>query len=277
MQELDNETMQRMEKLRKMQQASNKPPKTNQELFSRLKQAGIEKRKEKEYTPEKGVNAGKTIRPCLTFREITNIVEKYAILKTIGEDERELETSPLYWYEPDSGTYTKNTKKINTMINIVDNQATERTIKEVRNKLILECKETIKTNDTNLVIVNNGIYDRSQKKLLPFSPDYIFTTKIATNYNPNASIEPVYNGWSVSKWFNEISNGEQDKIKLLWQIVTACVDSNISHEAAIFLVDNGQGRTGKSTFEKLIMNLVGEENCGQLKLIEFEENGRAHV
>lgn len=272
MQELDNETKQRMEKLRKMQQASNKPPKTNQELFSRLKQAGIEKRKEKEYTPEKGVNAGKTIRPRLTFREITNIVEKYAILKTIGEDERELETSPLYWYEPDTGTYTKNTKKINAMINIVDNQATDRIIKEVRNKLILECKEVIKTNNSNLVIVNNGIYDRSQNKLLPFSPEYVFTTKIATNYNPQASTEPVYAGWSVSKWFDEIADGQEDKLKLLWQIITACIDSNISHEAAIFLVDNGQGRTGKSTFENLIMNLVGEENCGQLKLIEFEDD-----
>ena len=270
---LDQETLDNMEKLRKLQQVNDdEPPKTNQELFSRLKQAGIEKRKEKEYTPEKGMNAGKTIRPRLTFRKITNIVEKCAILKTIGEDERELETSPLYWYEPDSGTYTKNTKKINTMINIVDNQATDRIIKEVRNKLILECEEAIKTNNSNLVIVNNGVYDRSQNKLLPFSPEYVFTTKIATNYNPHASSEPVYNGWSVSKWFDEISNGEQDKIKLLWQIITACIDSNTSHEAAIFLVDNGQGRTGKSTFENLIMNLVGEENCGQLKLIEFEDD-----
>ena len=47
MQELDSETKQRMEKLRKMQQASNKPPKTNQELFSKLRQAGKAKRKEK--------------------------------------------------------------------------------------------------------------------------------------------------------------------------------------------------------------------------------------
>lgn len=268
----DEETKKNAEKLRKMQQRNHELPKTNQELFSRLKQAGIQKRKEKEYTPEKGVNAGKTIRPRLTFREITNIVEQHAIFRTIGEDERELETSPLYWYEPDSGTYTKNTKKISALVNIVDNQATERIIKEVRNKLIIECKEATKTKDNNLVIVKNGIYDRKQGKLLPFSPKYVFTTKIATKYNPKASQEPVFNGWSVTKWFNEIANGQVDKIKLLWQIITASVDANISHEAAIFLVDEGQGRTGKSTFENLIMNLVGEENCGQLKLIEFEND-----
>lgn len=268
----DNETMENIKKLRKLQQENSEPPKTNQELFSKLKQAGIEKRKEKEYTPEKGVNAGKTIRPRLTIREITNIAEKYAIFRTIGENEREIETSPLYWYDLDSGTYTKNTKKIDKLINIIDNQATERIIKEVRSKLFIECKETKKTHDDNLVIVNNGIYDRNKKELMPFSPEYVFTTKIATNYNPNASTEPIYNGWSISKWFDEIANGQEDKIRLLWQIITASIDSNTSHEAAIFLVDNGQGRTGKSTFENLIMNLVGEENCGQLKLIEFEED-----
>lgn len=269
---IDEETQKNMEKLRKLQQSNNEPPKTNQELFNKLKQAGNNLRKNKEYTIESGAHKGEVRKPRLTFREITNIVEKYAIFRTIGENEKELEQSPLYWYDLDNGIYTKNIKRISTLINYVDNQATERMIKEIRNKLLIECKETSRTYDNNLTIVNNGIYNLEKDKLLPFSPDYVFTTKIATNYNPNASTEPVYNGWSVSKWFNEIANGQQDKINLLWQIITASIDANISHEAAIFLVDNGQGRTGKSTFEKLIMNLVGEENCGQLKLIEFEDD-----
>lgn len=268
----DEETQKNAEKLRKMQQGNHELPKTNQELFSRLKQAGIQKRKEKEYTITKGANQGKVVRPRLTFREITDIVKKYAIFRTIGENAKELEVSPLYWYDLDNGTYTKNTKKIDAMINVVDNQTKDREIKEIRQKIRIECKEAAKTSGNNLIIVNNGVYDRKQNKLLPFSPKYIFTTKIATNYNPNASQEPVYNGWSVSQWFADIADGKADKLKLLWQIITASIDSNISHEAAIFLVDDGQGRTGKSTFEKLIMNLVGEENCGQLKLIEFEND-----
>lgn len=268
----DEETQKNAEKLRKMQQGNDKLPKTNQELFNRLKQAGIQKRKEKEYTPEKGVNAGKTIRPRLTFRETTNIVEKYGVFRIIGDDKEEQSKAPLYWYNLDDGIYSKDETEIRQLINYVDNQATDRAITEVFNKLILESKRVSRTHNKNLVIVNNGVYDRSQNKLLPFSSDYVFTTKIATNYNPQASIEPVYNNWSISKWFNEISNGEQDKNKLLWQIITACIDSNISHESAIFLIDDGQGRTGKSTFENLIMNLVGKNNCGQLKLIEFEDD-----
>ena len=272
MQELDNETKQRMEKLRKMQQTSNKPPKNNRELYARLKQAGKVKRKDKEVVIQSGVHKGEVKRPRLTFREITNILEQYATFRTIGETEKELDTSPLYWYDLNKGTYTKSLKKINKLINMVDNQASDKAMKEVRCKLTIECKETAKTKDCNLIIVNNGIYNRLEDKLMPFSPDYVFTTKIATNYNPNASVEPVFNGWSVSKWFDEIADGQADKLNLLWQVIGASVDSNVSHECAIFLVDDQQGNTGKSTFEDLIMNLVGKENCSQLKLKEFEED-----
>lgn len=272
MQELDSETKQRMEKLRKMQQASNKPPKTNQELFSRLKQAGKAKRKEKETVIQSGIHKGEIKRPRLTFREITNIVEQYAIFRVIGDDEEEQSKAPLYWYNLNKGVYVKDDTEIKQLINYVDNQATDKAISEVYNKLFLESKRVPRTHNSNLVIVNNGIFDKSQNKLLPFSSDYVFTTKIATNYNPDASSEPVFNGWSVSKWFDEIADGQEDKLKLLWQIITASIDANISHESAIFLIDDGQGRTGKSTFENLIMNLVGKNNCGQLKLIEFEDD-----
>src|SRR5699024_12400539 len=83
---------------------------------------------------------------------------------------------------------------------------------------------------------------------------------------------PVFNGWSQTKLFVARSHGVEDKLKLLWHVITASIDANISHESAIFLIDDGQGRTGKSTFENLIMNLVGKNNCGQLKLIEFEDD-----
>ena len=177
MQELDNETKQRMEKLRRMQQASNKPPKTNQELFSRLKQAGKAKRKEKETVIQSGIHKGEIKRPRLTFREITNIVEQYAIFRVIGDDEEEQSKAPLYWYNLNKGVYVKDDTEIKQLINYVDNQATDKAISEVYNKLFLESKRVPRTHNSNLVIVNNGIFDKSQNKLLPFSSDYVFTTK----------------------------------------------------------------------------------------------------
>ena len=64
--------------------------------------------------------------------------------------------------------------------------------------------------DKNLVPVGNGIFNRTSKHLQSYTPDLVFTHKILTNYNPNAT-EPTFNGWSVSKWFKQIADGDHDK------------------------------------------------------------------
>lgn len=58
----------------------------------------------------------------------------------------------------------------------------------------------------------------------------------------------------------------------MWQTISAVVNPNLTTDVAIFLVDSGQGRTGKSTFERLLENLVGAGNFGSLKLKEFEDD-----
>ena len=255
---LDPETLRMMKQRKKELQESEKEPSTNQELLEKLHQAGKEQRE----------NKGKK----LSFREVADILEQYAYFVVIGDTPEELDKSPLYWYDIDRGIYTKGTRNVNKLISAVENQLTSKQESEVLNKLRNESKEEKRTQNKNLIIVNNGVYDRQQDKLLSFSPDYVFTTKIATDYNSQAMREPEFNGWSVSKWFDDVADGNKDKKTLLWQIITASIDATTSHESAIFLIDDGQGRTGKSTFERLIMNLIGEENCGQLKLIEFEED-----
>ena len=254
------------------QKIKNAVPNSNQELFSILKQAGEKRRKEKEYTPKRGVNTGKTMRPRLTVREITNILEKYATFKVIGDDETELSKAPLYWYDIDNGIYIKDERKIFELMNYVDNEVLTKGRNEIYNKLIIESAKSSRTKDKNLVIVNNGIFDRKCNSLIPFDSKFVFTNKISTNYSEKANQEPVFSGWSVSKWFKEIADGQEDKLKLLWQVVYASIDTNTNHEAAIFLIDDQRGRTGKSTFELLIENLVGKDNCGHLKLEEFEND-----
>ncbi|MCW1002669.1 DNA primase, partial [Streptococcus anginosus] len=51
----------------------------------------------------------------------------------------------------------------------------------------------------DLIPVNNGIYSLKEHKLLPFSPNYAITSKIATNYNPLAT-KPIINGFDFDKW-----------------------------------------------------------------------------
>src|SRR5699024_11955809 len=39
-----------------------------------------------------------------------------------------------------------------------------------------------KTNDRYLIPVENGVFNIKSRKLEPFNPDYVFTTKISTRY-----------------------------------------------------------------------------------------------
>lgn len=158
------------------------------------------------------------------------------------------------------------------MINTVEPQITERNIKEVKSKLKIEGKRKLLTNDPNLYVLGNGIFDAKQHKLLDYSPNFVFTSKVAVNYNPDAK-EPKFDNWSFSNWIEkDIAQGKKDKIKLIWQTFKAVVNSNYSYHSSIFLLDDANGSAGKGTFEQLLENIAGENNYASIKLNEFEKD-----
>lgn len=158
------------------------------------------------------------------------------------------------------------------MINTVEPQITEKNIKEVKSKLRIEGKRKYLTNNPNLYVLGNGIFDAKKHQLLNYSPKFVFTSKIAVNYNPNAQ-EPKFDNWSFSKWINEdIAENKEDKIKLIWQTFKAVVNSNYSYHSAVFLLDAKHGSAGKGTFEQLLENIAGEGNYASIKLNEFEKD-----
>lgn len=131
-------------------------------------------------------------------------------------------------------------------------------------------KLEIPNNDDNLIPVGNGMYNLKTKRLVPYNPKTVFTSKVATDYHENLD-EPVFNGWSFSKWLNEIAENDTDKITLLWQVVACCVKTPRTADVMFCLIDDNVSRTGKSTFQALMTNLVGESNTGALRIDEFEK------
>lgn len=207
----------------------------------------------------------------LSPRKVADILEKHLNYGLIVADQDEAEKARVSFYDLDSGIYRSNRRLLIQLALEVERNLIIRQQTEVVNYLKIDSPLLAETKDPNLVVVGNGIFNRKERKLLPFSPKYVFTAKIATNYNANA-IEPSFNGWSVSQWFKQLADGDKDKELLLWQIVATVINPNQTKDVAIFLVDNGQGRTGKSTFEQLLENLVGIGNYGSLKLKEFEQD-----
>ncbi|WP_072749022.1 DNA primase family protein [Lactobacillus helveticus] len=208
----------------------------------------------------------------LPMRTVTNILEDHIIWAVLGNDKEDWQKSALYFYNPESGIYEKNTLLIEELINTVEPQITERNIREVKSKLRIEGKRLFLTDDPNLYALGNGIFDAKKHKLLAYSPKYVFTSKIAVNYNPDAQ-EPRFDNWSFSKWINEdIAENKPDKIKLIWQTIKAVVNSNYSYHSSVFLLDNANGSAGKGTFEQLLQNIAGKNNYASIKLNQFEKD-----
>jgi putative DNA primase/helicase len=215
-------------------------------------------------------NTGVVKVPRVPVREVAYIIEHYVNVAVIGENENDIEKARPAYYDLDTGIYKNSERRLDQLILAIEDTSNKRACEQIRVFLQREAPEKRVTKDRHLIVCNNGIYDQRTKKLLSFDPKYIFKTKISTNYNPDVK-EPRFNGWCFSDWVAQIAGHDHDKEKLIWQMIAATCNSNYNMESIFMLVDNGQGRTGKSTMEQILMNLVGEDNYASLKLLQFEE------
>ena len=241
-------------------------PKTMKELCFRLSELG-ENWRMANATTDKNTGEIKKI-PDVPPRQVANYLKANCTFILIGEDNPEL--SPLAVYDLDNGIYQKGTRFIYRLCMQVQYNLTEHQCKTIIHYLTVESNERERTTDKNLIVVNNGVYNRKKHKLMPFSSKYVFVNKIDTNYIQNAK-EPWFKNWNFSKWIAELSDGNASKEKLLWQLFAVAVNSNYISEIAVFFLSE-QGRTGKSTFQQLLINLVGKQNATSLKIKEFESD-----
>lgn len=111
------------------------------------------------------------------------------------------------------------------------------------------------------VPVNNGIVDVLNKQLYEFSPDFVFTAKIHTNYNPNAvnpfiQIPEDGTTWDVDSWLSSL--GTPTFVYNIKEVIqAACLPLAPRSKMCLFYsqVDNSE----KSTICQLIRNLLGEK------------------
>ena len=186
----------------------------------------------------------------------------------------------LYFYDYDQGIYSRNENDLEALILAV---APEMTVTKTRLNLLdtilklptlmIPVVQNVVATDKgrNLIAVGNGILNLKTKELTPFSPQIYVTAKIATDYNENATVEPIFNGWSWSHNLKIISDGDVQKLKLLWQVCKASIIGAYWLRQAVLLIDDGHGMTGKSTFEDALIGVVGDDNTAQLRLAEMSD------
>ena len=205
--------------------------------------------------------------PVMNFNIISSMLKKHIPMKLTGETE---DTSTIYSYNFSEGIYTGQEAYINRSIAKLEFRFDPRKYTQVYKYLKTQLPFLSKLENKNLIALNNGVFNSKGKQLEIFNPDYFITSKLATKYNKYAvrdylAIKDTY--FDVDKWFQSIANGDEELVKLLWEIVNEAVNPNHTREKMAILY--GEGNNGKGTFQAMLTNLIGIENISTLTPHDF--------
>lgn len=177
--------------------------------------------------------------------------------------------NPVALFNLDEGIYTTSFGLWYQVISWILPYSTAREKNDILH--ILSTRAAIKErySKSDRIIVGNGIYNFTTKELESYNPEYVFTSKIATNYQ-EIHEEPCYNGWTFTEMLKDWTQGDEELAYTFWQVIRASVQLKV-RKRFVLLRDNGQGRTGKGTFQTLIQSLIGRDNVLYLSMKEMEE------
>ena len=173
---------------------------------------------------------------------------------------------------PDEGTYVTNDDVFRKIARQYDLKISTREFAEMMVILGDLSPRVTRCSDPNLIAVNNGIFDYTSKKLLPFSPDYVFTSKSQVNYNPAAVNINIHNpkdntDWDVESWMHTLSD-DDDVVNLLWEILGAIIRPNVPWNKSAWFYSEA-GNNGKGTLCELMRQLCGEGSYATIKLSDM--------
>lgn len=181
-----------------------------------------------------------------------------AIYHTSGEDEGIYDTSDF--------SLELAVGKISALLDGGELKMTLRIIKSL-------APMAVRNDNPDLIAVNNGIFDYKEKKLLPFSPDYIFLTKSKIDFNPKAKLVDITMSdgeiWNVETWLNSLSD-DPEVVNSLWEITSAILRPHVSWNKAIFLY-SPIGNNGKGTYCELLRNLLGANAYSSISIKNFSK------
>ena len=110
----------------------------------------------------------------------------------------------------------------------------------------------------------NGVLDLNTMELKGHAPGNYLTWCLPYNYNPQAHCEPI------KEWLLEMLRGDKNLMHLLRAYLNAVILGKTELQSFIELL--GTGGTGKSTFIRLAMALVGTENVHTTTLSALEHS-----
>ena len=176
---------------------------------------------------------------------------------------------------PDEGCYDTNELAMARLIREYNRTISSGGVTEVCNILKTIVPHRRRTQDRDLIAVNNGIFDYKNKCLMPFSPDYIFLAKCHVDYNPAATNPVIHNpddgtDWDVESWLDELSDDQEVRI-LLRQVLGAVIRPFVHWNKSVWFYST-TGNNGKGTLCALMRNLCGPGSHTSIALSDFSKD-----
>ncbi len=114
-----------------------------------------------------------------------------------------------------------------------------------------------------LIPFENGIYKVDEDRLVPFTPDVLFTSHIHADFVPNCENE------EVEAIYRNIL-GDEDTLRFFYQAVGYTLYSDVLNPPAIFVLQ-GPGETGKSAILTALECLIGRDKAANLSPAKLSE------
>ena len=173
---------------------------------------------------------------------------------------------------PNKGIYVSDDEEFNKLVRQFNYGISQKGIEEVRATVKTYAPRVKVCIEKNLIAVNNGVFDYDTKKLLPFTPELVFTVKSKVDYNDKAQNVKIHNSddnmdWDVESWMKSLSD-DIDVVNVLWQVIGAIIRPNVRWGKSAWFYSE-TGNNGKGTLCELMRALCGDGSYASISLSEM--------
>lgn len=209
---------------------------------------------------------------------ICHLLLKFYHLKfvSLGAGNEDSDMPAVYVADgPNKGLYSTTETEINKCIRSFGPNLTDNQIKNIISILRGMAEHTTPCRNKDIIPVNNGLFDYTAKRILPFSSELVFLTKTKVDYKQSPVNPLIHNpddrtDWDVESWIRSLTD-DPEIVELLWEVIGAVVRPGEAWDKVIFLL-SPEGNNGKGTFCELLRNLCGDEVHVSLQISDFDKD-----
>lgn len=219
------------------------------------------------------------IPQTLNFSQIADIMAAIFPIRRIAcapqNTDADYDLLGIYMPEGDmEGIYVTSEDVFRKLARRFNYSLTTKEFDEVITALRDKVPRVYRTQERDLIAMNNGLFDYKTKTLLPFTPDKVFLVKSRVDYNPQAVNPVIHNpddgtDWDVESWMSSLSD-DPDVVETLWQILGAVIRPNVRWNKSAWLYSQ-TGNNGKGTLCELMRALCGDTSYASIPLSDFSK------